>query len=95
VLGSETQYRSGESDSRLGLRVVDLSAAYDIVLHRDVFGMLAHQIDDENVQRYGARAASSGPVRSASRSWTRSRTRIPPVRLGLGADRDTFVDPTA
>jgi hypothetical protein len=73
---------------------VDLSAAYDIVMYRDVFGMLAHQIDDENVRRYGrqSRFARSGPIRitlvdaqphpdSACPGW------------GWAPDRDTFVDP--
>jgi len=32
--------------------LVDVSANYDLVVHRDVFGMLAHQLDAERVTRY-------------------------------------------
>ncbi len=45
---------------------VDLSAAYDIVVYRDVFGMLAHQIDDDNIRRYypnKRRLGANGPLR--------------------------------
>ncbi len=45
---------------------VDLSAAYDIVVYRDVFGMLAHQIDDDNIRRYypnKRRLGANGPIR--------------------------------
>jgi hypothetical protein len=95
VLGPDTQYPvRARVIHGWGYEFVDLSAAYDIVMYRDVFGMLAHQIDDENVRRYGrqSRFARSGPIRitlvdaqphpdSACPGW------------GWAPDRDTFVDP--
>jgi uncharacterized protein YgiM (DUF1202 family) len=95
VLGSETQYPvRARVVQGWGYEFVDLSAAYDIVIYRDVFGMLAHQIDDENVRRYRrqSRFARSGPLRitlidaqphpdSGCPGW------------GWAPDRDTFVDP--
>lgn len=73
---------------------VDLSAAYDIVIYRDVFGMLAHQIDDENVRRYGrpSRFARYGPLRITP---VDARPHPDPACPGRGwaPDCDTFVDP--
>ena len=54
VLGPDTQYPvRARVIHGWGYEFVDLSSQYDIVVYRDVFGMLAHQIDDENVRRYG------------------------------------------
>jgi len=79
---------------RWGYEFSDLSAAYDIVVYRDVFGMLAHQIDDENVRRYGrqSRFARSGPLRIA---LVDALPHPDPACPGWGwaPDRDTFVDP--
>ena len=36
--------------------LVDASTTYDFVVHRDVFGMLAHQLDAERVTRYRKRS---------------------------------------
>ena len=73
---------------------MDLSAAYDIVIYRDVFGLLAHQIDDENVQRYQrkSRFERSGPIRIA---LVDAQPYPEPACPGWGwaPDRDTFVDP--
>ncbi len=72
----------------------DLSAQYDIIVYRDVFGMLAHQIDDENVRRYGrqSRFARYGPLRI---SLVDAQPHPNPGCPGWGwaPDRDTFVDP--
>ena len=73
---------------------MDLSSQYDIVVYRDVFGMLAHQIDDENVRRYGrqSRFARSGPIRI---TLVDPQPHPDPDCPGWGwaPDRDTFVDP--
>ena len=85
MLGPDTQYPVRARVIRgWDYEFVDLSAAYDIVVYRDVFGMLAHQIDDENVQRYRRQSRLRGPARSASPWWTRSRTRMPAVPAGAG-----------
>ena len=74
--------------------LVDLSTGYDFVVHRDVFGMLAHQLDDENVQRYRrqSRFARSGPIRI---TLVDAQPHPDPDCPGWGwaPDRDTFVDP--
>ena len=66
VLGPDTQYPVRARVIRgWDYEFVDLSTQYDIVVYRDVFGMLAHQIDDDNVQRYkrSSRFARHGPIR--------------------------------
>lgn len=67
VLGPETQYPvRARVVQGWDYEFVDLSAAYDIVVYRDVFGMLAHQIDDENIRRYypnKRRLGANGPIR--------------------------------
>ncbi len=67
VLGPETQYPVRARVVRgWDYEFVDLSAAYDIVIYRDVFGMLAHQIDDDNIRRYypnKRRLGANGPIR--------------------------------
>ncbi len=67
VLGPDTQYPVRARVIRgWDYEFVDLSAAYDIVVYRDVFGMLAHQIDDENIRRYypnKRRLGAKGPIR--------------------------------
>ncbi len=67
VLGPDTQYPVRARVIRgWDYEFVDLSAVYDIVVYRDVFGMLAHQIDDENIRRYypnKRRLGASGPIR--------------------------------
>ena len=72
----------------------DASTQYDIVVYRDVFGMLAHQIDDDNVQRYksASRFAASGPLRI---TLIDAQPHPDPGCPGWGwaPDRDTFVDP--
>jgi len=95
VLGPDTQYP-------VRARVVqgwdyefsDLSAQYDIIVYRDVFGMLAHQIDDENVRRYGrqSRFGRYGPLRI---TLVDAQPHPDPACPGWGwaPDRDTFVDP--
>lgn len=95
VLGPGTQYP-------VRARVVqgwdyefsDLSTHYDILVYRDVFGMLAHQIDDENVRRFGrqSRFARYGPLRI---TLVDAQPHPDPACPGWGwaPDRDTFVDP--
>ncbi len=95
VLGPETQYPVRARVVRgWDYEFVDLSSQYDIVVYRDVFGMLAHQIDDENVRRYGrqSRFARSGPIRI---SLVDAQPHPDPACPGWGwaPDRDTFVDP--
>lgn len=67
VLGPNTQYPVRARMVRgWDYEFVDLSSRYDIVVYRDVFGMLAHQIDDENRRRFfpsRAPIASAGPIR--------------------------------
>ncbi len=67
VLGPDTQYPVRARVVRgWDYEFVDQSAAYDIVIYRDVFGMLAHQIDDENIRRYypnKRRLGANGPIR--------------------------------
>jgi hypothetical protein len=61
VLGPDTQYPVRARVIRgWDYEFVDLSTHYDIVVHRDVFGMLAHQIDDENIRRYWPNKARVG-----------------------------------
>ena len=95
VLGPETQYPVRARVIRgWDYELVDASSAYDIVVYRDVFGMLAHQIDDENVQRYRrkSRFAQFGPLRI---TLVDAQPHPNPNCLGWGwaPDRDTFVDP--
>jgi len=95
VLGPDTQYPvRARVIQGWGYELVDLSAAYDIVVYRDVFGMLAHQVDDENVQRYRrqSRFARSGPIRI---TLVDAQPHPDPACPGWGwaPDRDTFVDP--
>ncbi len=53
VLGPETQYPVRARVVRgWDYELVDASTNYDFVVHRDVFGMLAHQLDAERVTRY-------------------------------------------
>lgn len=67
VLGADTQYPvRARVVQGWDYEFVDLSAAYDIVVYRDVFGMLAHQIDDDNIRRYypnKRRLGANGPIR--------------------------------
>ena len=95
VLGPDTQYPVRARVIRgWDYEFVDLSAAYDIVVYRDVFGMLAHQIDDENVQRYRrqSRFARSGPIRiTLVDAQPHPDAGCP--GWGWAPDRDTFVDP--
>ncbi len=67
VLGLDTQYPvRARVVQGWDYEFVDLSATYDIVIYRDVFGMLAHQIDDENIRRYYPnkhRLGANGPIR--------------------------------
>jgi hypothetical protein len=95
VLGPETQYPVRARVIRgWDYELVDASSAYDIVVYRDVFGMLAHQIDDENVQRSRrkSRFAQYGPLRI---SLVDAQPHPNPNCPGWGwaPDRDTFVDP--
>ncbi len=95
VLGPDTQYPvRARVVQGWGYEFSDLSAAYDIVVYRDVFGMLAHQIDDENVRRYGrqSRFARYGPLRIA---LVDALPHPDPGCPGWGwaPDRETFVDP--
>ena len=64
------------------------------MVYRDVFGMLAHQIDDENVQRYQrqSRFARYGLIRI---TLVDAQPHPNPACPGWGwaPDRDTFVDP--
>jgi len=53
VLGPETHYPVRARVVRgWDYELVDASTAYDFVVQRDVFGMLAHQLDTERVTRY-------------------------------------------
>ncbi len=53
VLWPETQYPVRARVVRgWDYELVDASTNYDFVVHRDVFGMLAHQLDAERVTRY-------------------------------------------
>ncbi len=53
VLGPETRYPVRARVVRgWDYELVDASTGYDFVVHRDVFGMLAHQLDVERVTRY-------------------------------------------
>jgi uncharacterized protein YgiM (DUF1202 family) len=95
VLGPETRYPVRARVIRgWDYELVDHSTAYDIVVYRDVFGMLAHQIDDENVQRYRrkSRFTQFGPLRI---TLVDAQPHPDPNCPGWGwaPDRDTFVDP--
>jgi len=95
VLGPETRYPVRARVVRgWDYEFVDMSSRHDIVVYRDVFGMLAHQIDDENVRRYGrqSRFARYGPIRI---TLIDAQPHPDPVCPGWGwaPDRDTFVDP--
>ncbi len=95
VLGPETQYPvRARVIQGWGYEFVDLSSQYDILVYRDVFGMLAHQIDDENVQRFRrqSRFARSGLIRiTLVDAQAHPDPRCP--GWGWAPDRDTFVDP--
>ena len=96
MLGPDTQYPVRARVVRgWDYEFVDLSTMYDIVVYRDVFGMLAHQIDDENIQRYypnKPRLGTSGPLRI---TLVDAQPHPDPGCPGWGwaPDRDTFVDP--
>lgn len=95
VLGPNTQYPVRARVVRgWDYELVDLASQYDIVVYRDVFGMLAHQIDDDNVQRYKgvSRFTESGPIRI---TLVDAQPHPDPGCPGWGwvPDRDTFVDP--
>ena len=95
VLGPDTQYPVRARVIRgWDYEFMDLSTQYDIVVYRDVFGMLAHQIDDDNVQRYKrpSRFAEYGPLRI---TLIDAQPHPDPNCPGWGwaPDRDTFVDP--
>jgi len=95
VLGPDTQYPVRARVIRgWDYEFADASTQYDIVVYRDVFGMLAHQIDDDNVQRYKgvSRFAASGPIRI---TLIDAQPHPDPGCPGWGwaPDRDTFVDP--
>lgn len=95
VLGPDTQYPVRARVVRgWDYELVDLASQYDIVVYRDVFGMLAHQIDDDNVQRYKgvSRFTESGPIRI---TLVDAQPHPDPGCPGWGwaPDRDTFVDP--
>jgi len=95
ILGPDTQYPVRARMIRgWDYEFVDLSSQYDIVVYRDVFGMLAHQIDDDNVQRYkrSSRFAAYGPIRiSLIDAQPHPDPNCP--SWGWAPDRDTFVDP--
>jgi len=95
VLGADTQYPvRARVLQGWDYEFSDLSAQYDIIVYRDVFGMLAHQIDDENVRRYGrqSRFGRYGPLRI---TLVDAQPHPDPACPGWGwaPDRDTFVDP--
>ena len=95
VLGPDTQYPvRARVVQGWDYEFTDLSAQYDIVVYRDVFGMLAHQIDDDNVRRDGrqSRFARYGPLRI---TLVDAQPHPDPACPGWGwaPDRDTFVDP--
>ena len=95
MLGPDTQYPVRARVIRgWDYEFVDLSTQYDIMVYRDVFGMLAHQIDDDNVQRYKrpSRFAKYGPIRI---TLIDAQPHPDPNCPGWGwaPDRDTFVDP--
>ena len=53
VLGPDTRYPVRARVVRgWDYELVDASTAYDFIVQRDVFGMLAHQLDTERVTRY-------------------------------------------
>ncbi len=53
VLGPETRYPVRARVVRgWDYELVDTATGYDFLVHRDVFGMLAHQLDAERVTRY-------------------------------------------
>ncbi len=92
VLGPDTQYPVRARVVRgWDYEFVDLSSRYDIVVHRDVFGMLAHQIDDDNRRRFfpgRPPIASTGPIRI---TLVDAAAHPDPACAGWGwaADRDT------
>jgi hypothetical protein len=93
VLGPDTQYPVRARVVRgWDYEFVDLSSRYDIVVYRDVFGMLAHQIDDDNRRRFfpgRPPIASSGPIRI---TLVDAEAHPDPACAGWGwaADRDTY-----
>jgi hypothetical protein len=95
VLGPDTKYPVRAQVVRgWDYEFVDLSRQYDIVVRRDVFGMLAHQTDDENVQRYRrpSRFSRFGPLRiTLVDAQPHPDARCP--GWGWAPDRDTAVDP--
>lgn len=95
VLGPDTQYPVRAQVVRgWDYEFVDRSRQYDIVVRRDVFGLLAHQIDDENVQRYRrpGRFTQFGPLRiTLVDAQPHPDARCP--GWGWAPDRDTAVDP--
>lgn len=74
---------------------MDLSAHYDIVVYRDVFGMLSHQIDDENRRRYWPNKppfGTDGPIRI---TLIDAQPHPDPACPGWGwaPDQQTYADP--
>lgn len=66
VLGPDTVYPVRAQVVRgWDYEFIDVSAQYDLEVYRDVFGMLAHQIDDENRKLRPDKKpiASNGPIR--------------------------------
>jgi hypothetical protein len=93
VLGPDTRYPVRARVVRgWDYEFVDLSSRYDIVVYRDVFGMLAHQIDDENRRRFfpdRPPIASTGPIRI---TLVDAEAHPDPSCVGWGwaGDRDTY-----
>ena len=95
VLGPDTQYPVRARVIRgWDYEFVDLATQYDIVVYRDVFGMLAHQIDEMNRQRFGkkTRLGDAGPIRI---TLIDAQPHPDPGCAGWGwtAERATFSDP--
>lgn len=93
MLGTDTQYPVRARVVRgWDYEFVDLSSRYDLVVYRDVFGMLAHQIDDDNRRRFfpdRPPIASIGPIRI---TLVDADAHPDPACAGWGwaADRDTY-----
>jgi hypothetical protein len=95
VLGPDTQYPVRARVVRgWDYEFVDLSTQYDIVLYRDVFGQLAHQIDDANVTQHNQprRFGVAGPKRITLIDF-QPHPDAQCAGWGWAPERDTFVDP--
>ena len=95
VLGPDTQYPVRARVVRgWDYEFVDLSTQYDIVLYRDVFGLLAHQIDDANVTQHNQprRFGVAGPKRITLIDF-QPHPDAQCAGWGWAPERDTFVDP--